>query len=249
MLEKVLKKYSKNVYGIIQVGAHIGQQVEIFLKFKNINIYLFEPQKEPLKILKKYDSYPNIYIFNFGLGNKNSNEKLFISNKKNGASSSVLKPKLHKKYFPEVQFSDYETIEIKKFSNLKNISANFLMLDVQGYELEVLKGFDKRIEGIDFIYSEISIEEFYEGNTLISDLDNYLFSKGFIRKNTFLYSNIPMGDALYIRKIYLNKLSLIFYKIKARFQIGKLYRSINFFSNRKKFIFVMKNKIKKILKN
>ena len=74
------------------------------------------------------------------------------------------------------------------------------MLDVQGYELEVLKGFDKRIEDIDFIYSEISIKEFYEGNTYDYDLDSYLFSKGFIRIKTFLYSNIPMGDAFYIEK-------------------------------------------------
>ena len=102
MLDQVLKKYSNDVYGIIQVGAHIGQQVDTFLKLKNINIYLFEPQKEPLKILQKYNSYSNIYIYNFGLGNKNSTEKLFISNKKKGVSSSVLKPKLHKKYIPKL---------------------------------------------------------------------------------------------------------------------------------------------------
>ena len=45
MLETILEKYKKDINGIIQVGAHIGQQVEIFLKLKNIDIHLFEPQK------------------------------------------------------------------------------------------------------------------------------------------------------------------------------------------------------------
>ena len=57
MLETILEKYKKDINGIIQVGAHIGQQVEIFLKLKNIDIHLFEPQKEPLEVLKKYKSY------------------------------------------------------------------------------------------------------------------------------------------------------------------------------------------------
>ena len=99
MLEKILKKYKKNINGIIQVGAHIGQQVETFLEIKNIDIHLFEPQKEPLEVLKKYKSYPNIFIHEFGLGNTNKKLKLYISDKKKGVSSSILKPKLHTKSF------------------------------------------------------------------------------------------------------------------------------------------------------
>ena len=158
MLETILEKYKKDINGIIQVGAHIGQQVEIFLKLKNIDIHLFEPQKEPLEVLKKYKSYSNIFIHEFGLGNTNEKLILNISDKKKGVSSSILKPKLHSKYFPEVKFNDHEEIKVRKFSDLKNISGNFLMLDVQGYELEVLKGFENKIHNLDFIYSEISIK-------------------------------------------------------------------------------------------
>ena len=247
MLEKILQKYKKNINGIIQVGAHIGQQVETFLEIKNIDIHLFEPQKEPLEVLKKYKSYPNIFIHEFGLGNTNKKLKLYISDKKKGVSSSILKPKLHTKYFPEVKFNDYEKIEVRKFSDLENINGNFLMLDVQGYELEVLKGFENKINNLDYIYSEISIKEFYEENTLINELDKFMSLKGFIRAKTFLYPNIPMGDALYINKKNLTKFNIFFYIFKSRFQVTKIYRTFNFFRDRKKAIYSLKSYIKKFL--
>ena len=248
MLETILEKYKKDINGIIQVGAHIGQQVEIFLKLKNIDIHLFEPQKEPLEVLKKYKSYSNIFIHEFGLGNTNEKLILNISDKKKGVSSSILKPKLHSKYFPEVKFNDHEEIKVRKFSDLKNISGNFLMLDVQGYELEVLKGFENKIHNLDFIYSEISIKEFYEENTLVKELDQFMNSKGFSRTKTFLYSNIPMGDALYINKKNLNKLNIVYYNLKSKFQVTKAYRLLNFFRDRKKMIFSIKKYLKKFVR-
>ncbi len=247
MLEAILEKYKKNIYGIIQVGAHIGQQVETFLELKNVDIHLFEPQKEPLEDLKKFKSHSNIFIHEFGLGNTNDKLTLYISDKKKGVSSSILKPKLHSKYFPEVNFNNHEEVEIKKFSDLENINGNFLMLDVQGYELEVLKGFENKIFNLDFIYSEISIKEFYEENTLVKDLDLFMSSRGFIRAKTFLYSNVPMGDALYLNNKNLTKLNILYYNLKSKFQITKLYRFLNFFRNRKKAIFSMKKYLKKLL--
>ena len=62
MLENILKKYSEDINGVIQVGAHIGQQVNLFLKLENVVIHLFEPQKNPLEVLKKYKKYSNIIL-------------------------------------------------------------------------------------------------------------------------------------------------------------------------------------------
>ena len=45
MLEKILEQNKKDISGIIQVGANIGQQVTLISKFTE-NIYLFEPLKE-----------------------------------------------------------------------------------------------------------------------------------------------------------------------------------------------------------
>ncbi len=246
MFVDLLQKYENKIKGFIQVGAHVGQQVESFLRIKNKNIYLFEPNTEALKKLKKYENEARIKIFNFGLGNDNTTLQLFISSNKDGVSSSVLIPKLHEKYFPEVKFQKKESIEIKKFSSLEKINGNFLVIDVQGYELEVLKGFEDKIKNIDFIFTEISMVKFYENNTLVSELDKFLNEKNFLRIKTSFISNVPMGDAFYISKKFLSKSEVSFYKIKSRFQITLIYRFFNFFKDRKKMFFHLKNKLKNI---
>ena len=247
VLENILNKYNSNINGLIHVGANTGQDVPKYLKLENIEIFLFEPQIEAFRKLSKFNSYPNVYLFNYGLGNENKKVSLHKADIKSGVSSSILKPKLHLEIFPEYKFDEVEIIEIKKFSTIENIAANFLVLDVQGYELEVLKGFDKKINEIDYIFSEVSLIELYEGNTLIKDLDKFLFEKNFIRVKTFLYSNIPHGDAFYIRTNKLNKALIFYYKIKATIKVSKIYYYFNFLKDYKKLFFVLKKKIKSFL--
>lgn len=247
MLDIVLKKFHKKINGIIQAGAHIGQEVDIFLKYSDSNIYLFEPNKEAFEILKKYAIEKNIFIYNFGLGNNNEKKTLFVSDNKNGVSSSVLEPKLHLKYFPEYKFSKKIDIDIKKFSDLKGIVGNFLMMDVQGYELEVLKGFEQKLNNIDYIFTEVSMVELYDGGVNINDLDDFLENKNFIRSHTSLVSNIPTGDAFYINTNLIGNQKYFFYKLKSRITKSSIFRMLNSFRDPKKLSYHLKNKLKNIL--
>lgn len=247
MLSKILKKYSNQINGIIQVGAHIGQQVNLFLENTDKNIYLFEPQEEAYKLLEKYELHSNVFCFNFGLGNKNGIENIYVSDIKEGVSSSLLEPKLHKDFFPEYTFSKKTKITIKKFSSLYDIVGNFLVIDVQGYELEVLRGFERRLKEIDFIFSEINLVEFYQGGVLINELDDYLDSNNFIRVKTSLVSNIPMGDALYVNKNLVSKYMITFYKFKSLLETSKFFIFLNYFKDLKKLNFHLKNIFKKYL--
>jgi hypothetical protein len=54
---------------------------------------------------------------------------------------------------------------------------------------------------MDFIVSEVNIEELYEGCCLIDDLDSYLLNFDFKRVKTILWDNgsVGWGDALYIK--------------------------------------------------
>jgi FkbM family methyltransferase len=247
VLDKTLKKYKNKISGVIQVGAHIGQEVDKFLKLGDIKIYLFEPQKEALLELKKFEKYSNVYIFDFGLGNKNENVEFFKSSNKVGVASSVLKPKLHLEYFPEYEFKIKENIEIRKFSTLKEIDANFLMLDVQGYELEVLKGFNDKLDKIDYIFTEISLEELFEENTLVNDLDAFLSSKNFQRVKTSITSNVPIGDAFYINKLKLNPTMSYYYYLKSYVKTSNQFLFFNRFKDMKKIIYRIKKKLKKYI--
>lgn len=76
---------------------------------------------------------------------------------------------------------------------------DFVNLDLQGFELPVIKGFGENIEKIKYIYSEVNIDDVYIGCTKLNELDEYLEQYGFIRVETKM-TDANWGDALYIKK-------------------------------------------------
>lgn len=245
MLKKVLIKHKKNIKGIIQVGANKGQELNILTKFSN-NIYLFEPLRSIYIDLVDYCSqFENVKTYNIALGSKNESKTIYVSNTENKESSSLLKPNKHLKYFPEIEFNKNEVVTVKRFDKLnENFVSNFLILDVQGFELEVLKGFGEKLKDIKYIYSEISLTNFYENNVLITELDSYLKLKGFTRVKTSLNSNKPHGDAFYKKLPNVNFLIKFYYMFKSKFQITKIYLFFNFIKDGKKIYFLLKKKLK-----
>ena len=85
----------------------------------------------------------------------------------------------------------------------KRCDYNFLNIDVQGYELEALRGLQKQLLNIDAIYSEINYEYLYENGALVSDVDQFLASHGFKRVATETVKGMGWGEALYIKGITL----------------------------------------------
>ena len=55
-------------------------------------------------------------------------------------SSSILEPKEHLLHHKQVTFEGSEEIELKRFDDLNIQNVDYLNIDVQGFELEVLKG-------------------------------------------------------------------------------------------------------------
>ena len=62
MISIFLEKFKNEINGIIHVGAHLGQEVDEYLKFNANKIYLFEPQIEIFNnLVKKMNNYKNVY--------------------------------------------------------------------------------------------------------------------------------------------------------------------------------------------
>ena len=141
MLSNFIDKFTKEINGIIHVGAHKGQEVQKYMEY-NKEVILFEPQKDIFKeLIKNVESLDKIKCYNFALGSKNEINRINRSQGNDGLSSSILAPKLHLVVQPNISFKDTEEIEVKRFDSLGIDTLNFLTLDVQGFELEVLKGF------------------------------------------------------------------------------------------------------------
>jgi len=103
----------------------------------------------------------------------------------NGASSSIYEPN------PSVwQWSDVKEVDTLKLTSttiellLKELNwenTNYdLVLDVQGAELVVLKGFgESNLHNVQTLTTEISTRQFYKGGVLFEELDNFITSRGF----------------------------------------------------------------------
>ena len=248
MIKKVLHKNRNRINGIVQVGANIGQEIELFIKYSK-NIYLFEPLASAHQVLERIIA-KNQYIklYKFALGQKEEVKILNVSNQNYRASSSFLEPSLHLDYFPEIEFNEVQEVEVKRFDQLEDeFKANFLILDVQGFELNVIKGMGQKIINFDFIFTEFSMKELYKDSVLINELDKELLNLGFVRTNTTIASNKPQGDAFYKKKDNLFSLNILYYKNKSKFQLTKIYLIFNFFSDYKKIFFLFKKFIKKTL--
>ena len=76
---------------------------------------------------------------------------------------------------------------------------NFLNVDVQGSDLNVILSFGELLNKIDFVYSEINTVEVYEGCHTIDQFDDIMSIKGFERVMTHIYHGGGWGDALYIK--------------------------------------------------
>ena len=195
----LVKKYNLKVSGVIHVGAHHAEEVPNYAEMGIENIILFEPLKENFDIIRKnVSSYPQLKIRKHQVALGNSNQTITMNLSSNQLeSSSILKPKLHLQLYPDIIFNKTEEVEVQKLDDYNCRKCNFLNMDVQGYELEVLKGGKETLCNIDYVYCEVNRNEVYEGNAYIEQIDEFLSFYNMSRLETFWWDNGDWGDAFY----------------------------------------------------
>jgi len=198
----LIDQYDANVTGVIHVGGHIGQEMETYQKNNVKNLIVFEPQKIPFqKLSSVVDSigFNNVKLINKALGNSCATVEMTCND--GGLCSSILKPKHVLQQYPDIIFDRKESVEMVTMDSVigKTHDYNFLNMDTQGYELEVLKGATKTLEKIDYVYTEVNNTEVYENNALIEEIDEFLIDYNMVRVVTDWMGG-TWGDAFYIRK-------------------------------------------------
>ena len=198
----LVKQYNVKVTGVIHVGGHIGQEMETYQKNNVPELIVFEPQKIPFQKLSS--AVENVGLENITLVNKalgNSCEMVEMTCNDDGLCSSILNPKHVLEQYPDIIFDRKEIVEMVTMDSIipSDHNFNFLNMDTQGYELEVLKGARKTLEKIDCVYTEVNNTEVYEDNALIEDIDEFLKDYNMVRVETDWMGG-TWGDAFYIRQ-------------------------------------------------
>ena len=207
-LNNLIQKYQAKINGVIQIGAHYGTEIDLFLENEIKNIICFEPVPSTFKILKQ-NAKNKAIIVNLAVGNENKTIEMNVETANNGQSSSILNPALHLIQYPHITFNSKIEVQMVRLDDfIKNsdkqvlkinpFSYNFICLDVQGYELEVLKGSKETLNHIDYILCEVNRDIVYHGCPMVNELDDYLKKYNFKRVETTWDGN-TWGDALYIK--------------------------------------------------
>lgn len=191
-----------NVKGVVHIGAHYGEEIQEYVDNGIQKIIVFEPLSKNFEVLsdRLQDVNADIQGYQVALGSQQGTATMYLSSNE-AQSSSILKPKEHLEHHPDVTFDGTEEVEVSLLDNYDLGESNFINMDVQGYELEVLKGGKETLNNVDYVYCEVNRGEMYENNAMINDIDEYLGGYGFERVETYWPETwYKWGDALYIKK-------------------------------------------------
>jgi len=241
---------SQKIKSLVHIGGHKGQEVNVYKSLDLDKVIIFEPINEFAdEIENKIINLPNFILHRCALGNENSEKLIYIADEgkdDNSGSTSLKEPRKS-----NINFSTTQLIEVKKYSSFKYSNIDIAVLDTQGYELEVLEGFENLINTFKFLIVEFSNFEGYKNQTIYKDLNNFLCLNNFsfVKQNKKVLKVIPSsqsgsyGDALYINNKLINRISIS----KAKFKYFILNNFlIDFFIKYTKLAF-WKVKVKNLL--
>ncbi|MBL8758238.1 MAG: FkbM family methyltransferase [Phycisphaerae bacterium] len=204
--------------GLIVVGAHEGQELPHYTRAGFARQLWIEPQPAPFaRLTAALPPSPDIRAFNLACGPDNGTATMFTLQNNQGLSNSLLPPNLHLREYPDMPPGEPFQVPVVRLDDLLTrerldpAAFSFLVMDVQGYELHVLRGAPALLasgasspaSGLQAILTEVSTAELYKGCALLPDMDAHLAAAGFTRVITRLNRH-HYGDALYVRAEHLS---------------------------------------------
>ena len=164
-------------------------------------IISFEPLLESFKMLANRSSKDPLWLaINSAVGDKERNEVMSVSG--HITSSSLLEmTEEHIDAMPPSATVNKQEIKVITLNSLSGnlISENsriYLKVDVQGFEMFVIKGADLILDRVKVIEMELTFKSLYNGGVLFNDMIKHLESLGFFLVSLkHVFSN-PHSDQL-----------------------------------------------------
>lgn len=141
-LSQVLLKYVKKNGVFLDIGANIGYHSLFVASFLNGGgrAYSFEPISYLCKQLQEsiaLNNFTNIEVCNFGLAENEGEAVIHMRAENIGGSTLLSFPKIEK-----FDVKETEKVSLKRLDTFlgENIKVDVIKIDVEGYELEALRG-------------------------------------------------------------------------------------------------------------
>ncbi len=207
----ILQKLELNPTGIIHVGANDGQEVKAYKANTQCRpVLLIEPLPKSFAALTaKVADEPDFHLVQACCADESGRRVDFHIASNGEQSSSYLRPTGHLAVVPEITFD--ETIQVETITLddlLADLSAtsgvpsrrfDYLGMDTQGAEFDVLRGAGKTLPHLKFVFMEVSFGGIYDGDADVYTMIDFMHAQGFDLYNLEMKRR-PWGDALFIRK-------------------------------------------------
>jgi FkbM family methyltransferase len=169
---------------ILEVGANCGQTTLEFLQaMPRATIHAFEPDPRAIAKFRSKIAHPNVYLYECAIGAVDGTINFHQSSGVEHVagfsegwdeSGSIRRPNNHLTMFPWVKFERQITVPIltlDTWSERHQVRrADFIWADVQGAEGDLVDGAARFLRSLEYLYTEYSNEECYEGQIKLADL-------------------------------------------------------------------------------
>jgi FkbM family methyltransferase len=169
---------------VLDVGANVGQfSLLAVALFPRVRIEAFEPLADAAATFRRlFDGDPRVRLHQVAIG-RGSHDAVINVSHRNDSSSLLPITDRQTRVFPGTQGVGTESVKVVALDS--EISAGditapaLLKLDVQGFELEALKGATQVLHRCEYVYAEVSFVELYEGQALAPEVIAFLAGEGF----------------------------------------------------------------------
>jgi FkbM family methyltransferase len=201
---KVLIGDKRNVV-LVDVGMNEGQTTEAMLQiFPDAKVFGFEPTPQLFaKLKERFARRENVVLFQKALGETKAKGTLHISRHPGATSLLPLDTTVSRGSLPAappiVSSCEVEVDSLDKVLTHQNPGViDLLKIDVQGYELNVLKGTSQLLaeKRVRLILTEVMFVSEYRNQTSLAELLNYLLPLG--------YHIVGFYNRHYVGKVFTN---------------------------------------------
>ncbi len=200
-----LKKF--DIEKIIDIGAHKGEFLETMLKIEGVkSFYAFEPQDDIFKILnKKFSKNKKISLFNYAIDKEITDKYLQINRLSMTSTLAKINDKsfyLKLKNFLTNSNSNFvkkykvRTNTVDEIFRDLNLEKTLLKIDVEGFEMNVIKGSRRKLKEIPYILLENQFGNHYQNNNFY-EIEEFLDKEKFKILKKFIFPTMHYQDVLF----------------------------------------------------
>lgn len=170
---------------VVDIGCRWGFADKFLDNSGNLIIYGFDPDVEECERLERAYNSKNIRLVPVALADESGRKNIYLT--KEPACSSLYRPI---KYLidanpaldcaREVSQAEVQVTTLDKWARTNRVNnIDYMKIDTQGSELDILKGAKNTLKKVRILEVEVEFNQIYAGQPVFSDVDKFLRTHGF----------------------------------------------------------------------